>query len=73
MSTNLIIPEHYQPLLNLKHTEQAIRLIKNFFQTDVADPLHYDLVINTGRSSVKDAVEAVSFFWGNKYFKTVEK
>ncbi|MFC1515808.1 AAA family ATPase [Thermodesulfobacteriota bacterium] len=44
--------------------------IKNSFQADVADPLHYDLVINTGSLGLEDAVEAIGFFWSNKYFKT---
>jgi len=40
MKTNLIIPERYQPLLNLKETEKAIRLIKEFFQINLAVELN---------------------------------
>ncbi|MFC1489389.1 AAA family ATPase [Thermodesulfobacteriota bacterium] len=47
--------------------------IKNYFQANSADPLHYDLVINTERLGIEDAVEAISFFWYNKYFKTENK
>ncbi|MBW2193067.1 MAG: cytidylate kinase-like family protein [Deltaproteobacteria bacterium] len=47
--------------------------IKNSFQADVTNPLNYDLVINTGSLSIEDAVEAISLFWGNKYFKTTDK
>jgi cytidylate kinase len=44
--------------------------LKKSFQADVADPLHYDFVINTGRVSVEDAVDAISFLWGKKYLLT---
>jgi cytidylate kinase len=47
--------------------------IKNSFQADIADPLHYNLVINTEDLSLDDAVEAISSFWYNKYFKDKNK
>lgn len=34
--TNLILPEGYEPILDLKQTEKAIRLIKEFFQSNLA-------------------------------------
>jgi len=40
MKTNLIIPDKYQPLLELKETERAIRLIKEFFQVNLAFELN---------------------------------
>lgn len=40
MKTNLIIPDEYQPLLELKETERAIRLIKEFFQVNLAFELN---------------------------------
>lgn len=40
MKKNLLIPEKYQPLLNLKETEKAIRLIKEFFQVNLAVELN---------------------------------
>jgi|GEM_PF-88332 len=40
--------------------------IKKSFQADVTDPLHYDFVINTGRISIEEAVEAISFYWASK-------
>jgi aspartate--ammonia ligase len=40
MKNTLIIPEGYVPLLNLKETEKAIRLIKEFFQTNLAFELN---------------------------------
>ncbi|MBN2410155.1 aspartate--ammonia ligase [candidate division KSB1 bacterium] len=40
MNDNLIIPENYHPLLNLKDTEKAIRLIKEFFQINLSFELN---------------------------------
>ena len=37
---NLILPRNYKQLLNLKETEQAIQLIKNFFQMNLAFELN---------------------------------
>ena len=36
MKKNIFIPDDYHPLLDLKETERAIRLIKEFFQTNLA-------------------------------------
>jgi len=40
LKTNLIIPKNYKNLLDLKETEKAIRLIKEFFQTNLAFELN---------------------------------
>ena len=40
MQTNLIFPKNYKNLLDLKQTEKAIRLIKEFFQTNLAFELN---------------------------------
>lgn len=40
MDTPLFIPKHYQPLLGLRQTEQAIRQIKEFFQTNLSFELN---------------------------------
>jgi aspartate--ammonia ligase len=40
MKLNLTIPDNYKPLLNLKETEKAIRLIKEFFQVNLAVELN---------------------------------
>ena len=40
MNTALVIPQGYQQLVNLKETERAIRLIKEFFQTNLAFELN---------------------------------
>ncbi|HEX9971662.1 MAG TPA: aspartate--ammonia ligase, partial [bacterium] len=40
MENELIIPENYLPLLGLKETEKAIRLIKEFFQVNLAVELN---------------------------------
>ena len=40
MKTAVEIPEQYQPILDVKETERAIRLIKEFFQTNLAFELN---------------------------------
>jgi aspartate--ammonia ligase len=40
MKTDLFIPAQYEPLLGLKETEKAIRLIKEFFQINLAFELN---------------------------------
>ena len=40
MKTNLLIPEQYKPLLDLKETEKAIRLLKEFFQINLSVELN---------------------------------
>jgi len=40
MKLNLTIPDNYQPSLNLKETEKAIRMIKEFFQINLAVELN---------------------------------
>lgn len=40
MKTSLFIPKHYEPLLDLKETEKAIRLIKEFFQINLSFELN---------------------------------
>ena len=37
--SNLFIPKNYQPLLNLKQTEQAIKLIKDTFERNISAEL----------------------------------
>ena len=37
---NLIIPENYNPVLNLRDTEAAIKLVKEFFETELARALN---------------------------------
>jgi cytidylate kinase len=46
--------------------------IKESFHADIADPLHYDFTINTARISIEDAVEAISFYWGNKHIEDIK-
>lgn len=62
------IKEAKQRVVNREKKRRAF--IKKSFQKDVSDPLHYDFVINTGRRSVQDAVDAVTLLWGKKYFLT---
>jgi len=51
MKTALVIPKQYEQLLDLKKTERAIRLIKEFFQTNLAFEL--DLIRVTAPLFVK--------------------
>ena len=37
---NLIIPEHYAPVLNLRDTEIAIKLVKDFFEEELSRALN---------------------------------
>jgi aspartate--ammonia ligase len=40
MEADLLCPPDYQPLLDVRQTEQAIRQIKEFFQTNLAFELN---------------------------------
>jgi len=40
MDKNYIIPENYRPFLDVKETEKAIKLIKDFFQINLAKTLN---------------------------------
>jgi len=40
MCKNCIIPENYRPILDVIKTERAIKLIKDFFQTNLAETLN---------------------------------
>jgi cytidylate kinase len=33
--------------------------VRKYFYTDIADPLHYDLIINTGNTRIETAVKAI--------------
>ncbi len=69
MNTSLFIPEQYEPLLDLKETEKAIRLIKEFFQINLSFELNLQRVTaplfvksGTGINDDLNGVEkAVSF------------
>lgn len=39
MANNLFIPKSYQSLLDIKQTEKAIKLVKDFFQSNLASEL----------------------------------
>ncbi len=39
MSATIILPSNYQPLLNLKQTEKAIKLLKDFFEANLSAEL----------------------------------
>lgn len=39
MNNHLIIPKHYQPILNLTRTEKAIKMAKDFFEVQLSSEL----------------------------------
>jgi cytidylate kinase len=51
----------------IQREERRSVFIKKSFQADIADPHHYDLVINTGNISIEKAVNSVSVLWMQKY------
>jgi aspartate--ammonia ligase len=69
VNTSLFVPEQYEPLLDLKETEKAIRLIKEFFQINLSFELNLQRVTaplfvksGTGINDDLNGVEkAVSF------------
>ena len=38
---NLIIPENYDPVLDLRQTQEAIKYIRDTFQKEIGRALHY--------------------------------
>jgi len=44
MSKKCRIPENYQSILDVKETEKAIKLIKDFFQINLAEALNLERV-----------------------------
>jgi cytidylate kinase len=51
----------------LEREERRRVFIKKWFQADIADPHHYDLVINTENIGIEGAVDTGSVFWMQKY------
>jgi cytidylate kinase len=47
--------------------EKRTGFIKNSFHKDVRNPLHYNMVVNTGFLSIEDAVDMVCLYLQNKY------
>lgn len=43
----------------LRTESERSAFVRKYFLTDVADPVHYDLVINTGKLSIDGAVQAI--------------
>ena len=37
---HLKIPEHYEPLMDIRETEEAIKLVKDFFERELAKNLN---------------------------------
>ena len=47
-----------------KTDSQRRAFIRKYFNTSIADPFNYDMVINTGSTSIDGAVEAIAAFLG---------
>ena len=41
--------------------------VKKSFNADKTDVVHYDLIVNTGKSSIDEAVETVAAFWCRRF------
>ena len=67
---NVSVEEARRRVSNRESKRKAF--IKKSFHADIADPLHYDFIINTGNVSIEDAVEAVSLYWGNKHLGSIK-
>jgi cytidylate kinase len=52
----------------IKRGSKRSDFVKKSLNEDVADPRNYDLVINTGRLSIDEAVNAVTLFYLSKFF-----
>ena len=48
----------------MKTDSQRRAFVRKYFNTSIADPLHYDMLINTGSASIDGAVEAIVAFLG---------
>lgn len=49
-----------------KTDSQRRAFIRKYFNTSIADPVHYNMVVNTGRASIDGAVKAIVAFLGMK-------
>ena len=47
-----------------KTDSQRRAFIRKYFNTSIADPMHYNMVINTGSASIDGAVDAIAAFLG---------
>jgi hypothetical protein len=43
--------------------ERRAAFVRKTFGKDIADPVHYDLTLNTARVSIEDAAETAIFMW----------
>ena len=67
---HLIIPEGYKPILSLRETQAAIKIIKDFFQRELAKQLNLDAVHDTVHEMAKDEARHGRGFKGlfDRYF-----
>ena len=55
---NLSFDEARRRVIRTESDRKAF--VRKYFNTDIADPLHYDLVINTGTLNIESAVDVIS-------------
>jgi cytidylate kinase len=51
----------------LNRDSRRAAFVKKSFNADINDLVHYDLTVNTGKSNIEEAVEAVCVFWCRRF------
>ena len=51
----------------LNRDSRRSTFVKRSFNQNIDDGVHYDLIVNTGRLSIEEAVESISTFWCRRY------
>ena len=59
VAKNFNIPEREAKRRVIRTESDRRAFIRKYFNADIADPLNYDLIINTGTLSIDDAVNAI--------------
>jgi len=47
----------------LHRDSRRAAFVKKSFNADIADTIHYDVIVNTGKLSIEEAAETVSIIW----------
>jgi cytidylate kinase len=64
VARNHQVPEKEARQHITKTDSQRRAFIRKYFNTSIADPFNYDMVLNTGTASIDGAVEAIAAFLG---------
>ena len=51
----------------LNRDSRRAAFVKKSFNADINDLVHYDLIVNTDKSTIEEAVEAVCVFWCRRF------